>query len=375
MMPTALPADTAAARRWCIAVLGLTLGALVAVAMFNLIVDPFQQYHLATRYGPRFHQLHHRYINPGLAKNAHYDTIVTGSSIMENTRNGDVDALCGGRAVNLTMPAQSAMEQRLMVGTALAARPVRRAIIVLDFNAFAGAPDERQAVAGPLPLHLYDRNPFNDFPYLLSADVLRKSWRLYRNEPDGTYTTDPDAPWFWGAGRPYGREQVLQGLDLADLNARFGQPARTLAGMQASFDRNLLPLFAAHPGTEFDLVWPPYSILVFLDFARRDQFDLSLAFKRHVYAVTRPYGNVRIVDLQSDAAVTHDLGRYLDIYHFAPDVNRAIVAAVCGRTHEVNDQTLGAFEAALREQVDALRTPEGLARVVGRPAPWEGPVR
>ncbi len=359
--------DIAVARRWCVAVLGLTLGALLAVAAFNALVDPFQQYHLAARYGPRFYQLHHRYINPGLAKNAQYDTIVTGSSIMENTRVSDVVRLCGGRAVNLTMPAQSAMELRLVVGTALASRPVRRVIVVLDFNAFAGAPDERQAVAGPLPAHLYDRNPFNDLPYLLSFDVLRKSWRILRDEPDGTFTTDPDAPWFWGEGRAYGREKVLQGLDLANLNARFQQPARTLAGMQTSFDRNLLPLIAAQPATEFDLVWPPYSILVFLDFAQRDQLDLSLAFKRHVFAVTRPYGNVRIVDLQADSSITHDLSRFLDIYHFAPDVNRAIVRSVCSREQEVTAQSIDAFEQALREQVAALRTPEGLARVVGPP--------
>jgi hypothetical protein len=367
-MATTLVPDAAAARRWCVAVLGPTLGALLAVAAFNAFVDPFQQYHLAARYGPRFYQLHHRYINPGLAKNAQYDTIVTGSSIMENTRASDVNALCGGAAVNLTMPAQSARELRLMVGTALASRRVRRAIVVLDFNAFAGAPDERQAVAGPLPAHLYDHNPFNDLPYLLSFDVLRKSWRIVRDEPDGTFTTDPDAPWYWGEGRAFDREKVLQGLDLANLNARFQQPARTLAGMQTSFDQNLLPLIAAHPDTEFDLVWPPYSILVFLDFAQRDQLDVSLAFKRHVFEATRSHRNARIFDLQSDAAITHDLDRYLDIYHFAPDVNRSIVRAACGREreHEVAAHSIDAFERRLREQVHEAGSPDGLARITGR---------
>jgi hypothetical protein len=41
----------------------------------------------------------------------------------------------------------------------------------------------------------------------------------------------------------------------------------------------------------------------------------------------------------------------------------------------VDDRTLGAFESALRGQVDALRTPEGLARVTGPTAPPAGQAR
>ena len=56
-----------------------------AAIVFVIVVDPFQQYHVSTRFEPRFYSLHHRFINPGLAKNAAYDTIATGSSI-EPTR-------------------------------------------------------------------------------------------------------------------------------------------------------------------------------------------------------------------------------------------------------------------------------------------------
>jgi hypothetical protein len=52
-------------RRWCASVLAVTLVVLGIVAMVNAIVDPFQQYRLASTYTPRFHALHHRWINPG----------------------------------------------------------------------------------------------------------------------------------------------------------------------------------------------------------------------------------------------------------------------------------------------------------------------
>jgi hypothetical protein len=350
--------------RWLAAVLGATLACVAAVVAFNAWVDPFQHYHVATRFPPRFYTLHHRYIDPGLARNAAYDVALSGSSIMENTRNDVMASACGGPAVNLSMPAMSAAEQRLILDVALRSRPLRRAIVVLDFNQFAGAPDARQEVAGPLPLYLYDDNPLNDLPYVLSWDVLRRSWSIVRGREDAEFRTDAAAPWYWAPRKTFGRTAVLAGLDLARLNARFQQPARTLAGMQASFERNLLPLLARHPGTRFDLVWPPYSILVWLDFAQRDQLEVTLAFKRYVADATRALPNVHLHDLQAEAAITHDLDRYTDIYHFDAAVNDWMVQAVCAAP-DTTAAGLVQAEAALRAQVARVATPAGLAAVVG----------
>jgi hypothetical protein len=365
--PSPGPAIERASRRWLVGVLAIALSCLAAVASFIAWVDPFQQYHLASRYPPRFYFLHHRYIDPGLAKNQAYDTVVSGSSIMENTRNDFVARTCGGSAVNLSMPAMSASEQRLMIATAFAQRPLRRVIMVLDFNEFSGGVDERQDVAGPMPRYLYDRNPFNDLAYLLSWDVLLKSWRIVIGDTSERFTSDPNAAWFWGNVVRFGRDQVLRGLDVENLNARYQQPPRTLEGMRASFERNLLPLFRSHPGTEFDLVWPPYSILVWLDFAQRNQVQVSLDFKRYVFGATRGLGNVRVIDLQSERAVTHDLDRYDDIYHFDPAINEWLVAAACEGRNRVDASSIDELERRLQEQVATVTTPAGLAAVIGVP--------
>lgn len=349
--------------RWFTGVLGAAFASLATIGAFIAWVDPFQQYHLASHYPPRFYYLHHRYIDPGLAKNQAYDTVVSGSSIMENTRNDFVARVCGGSAVNLSMPAMSAAEQRLMLETALVHRRLRRIIAVLDFNEFAGRVDERQDIAGPLPGYLYDRNPFNDLPYLLSWDVLVKSWRIVTGDASERFTTDPNAPWFWGNVKRFGREEVLRGLDLAHLNARYGQPQRTSEGMRASFDRNLLPLFGSHPETEFDLIWPPYSILVWVDFAQRNQLQVTLDFKRYVFEATRGLANVRISDLQAERAITHDLDRYTDLYHFGPAVNEWLIESACAGRDRVDDSTIGEFERQLQEQTTMVDTPAGLAKL------------
>jgi hypothetical protein len=362
--PSPGPAVERSSSRWFAGVLGATLALLGAAAAFVVWVDPFQQYHLASRFPPRFYFLHHRYIDPGPAKNQAYDTVVSGSSIMENTRNDFVAKVCGGSAVNLSMPAMSASEQRLMLETALASRPVRRVIAVLDFNEFAGGLDERQDVAGPLPRYLYDRNPFNDLPYPLSWDVLVKSWRIVASDASEKFTSDPNGAWFWGNVKRFGRDELLRGLDLAHLNARYGQPQRTIGGMRASFEHNLLPLFRSHPETEFDLVWPPYSILVWVDFAQRDQLGVTLEFKRSVVEATRGLANVRIVDLQAERVVTHDLDRYTDLYHFDPAVNEWLVESACRDRNRVDASNVETYERSMREQTAAAGTAGGLAALI-----------
>lgn len=348
-------------RRWCALVLAATASALGIVAAVNATVDPFQQYRLATSYPPRFYALHHRWINPGIAKHAAYETVLLGSSIMESTPNDVIADACGGPAVNLSMPAISAAEIRTMLDTVFDARTPKRVVVVLDFNAFAGGPDERQDSAGPLPAFLYDRNALNDLPYLLSGTVLRKSLSILLDRDDAAYRSDANAPWYWADGKRFGRDEVLRGLDLANLNARFKQPARTLAGMRQSFEHNILPIVRAHPNTEFDLVWPPYSMLVWLDFAQRGQLDVTLDFKRYVVAAAGPLRNVQVVDLQGQTEVTTRLDLYMDSYHFAPQVNRLLIQRTCAGLDRVDASNVDSVERRLREQLAAWRPPAARA--------------
>ena len=125
--------------------------------------------------------------------------------------------------------------------------------------------------------------------------------------------------------------------------------------MRTSFERNLLPVMVAHPETEFDLVWPPYSVVVWGDYVQRRQLDATLAFKRYVFSATRELPNVRIVDLQPVAAVTHDLDNYTDLYHFSPAINEWLITEACTDRHRVRtDGDVDTLERDLRAQARAF---------------------
>ncbi len=349
------PSPSLAARYWFTAVLVAVFATLLAVAAFNAWVDPFQHFRTASRYPPRYYGSLHRFVVPGIVRNAPYDTLLTGSSIVENTRNTTIGATCGGTGLNAAMPALTGYEQGLVLRTAFATHALKRAIVVVDFTAYNGAPDARHPLAGPLPSYLYDANPLNDAPYLLSWSVLVKSWRIVEGDTSERFRSDPDAPWWWADQKRFARSEVVRNLDPRDLNRQFPQLSLDLAQMRTSFERNLLPVMVAHPETEFDLVWPPYSVVVWGDYVQRRQLDATLAFKRYVFSATRELPNVRIVDLQPVAAVTHDLDNYTDLYHFSPAINEWLITEACTDRHRVRtDGDVDTLERDLRAQARAF---------------------
>lgn len=335
------------------AALALAAVLLAAVALLNATVDPFQQYRLAPPGQAQYPRALQRYINPGLAKNADYDFVISGSSMMENYDLAEVNRICGARAINLATSAIAAFEQRKILETAFAHRHPKRVLLSLDFNSFAPAIDASlPEITDPLPLYLYDDDRLNDFRYLLSGSVTMRSLALLRGREIGRFSRDYDRAWSWVHEARFARDHAVAGLDPANINKRFRQGARTLAHMRASFETNFAALIERHPETEFNLVFPPYSILVWSDFVQRGQMELSLAFKRHVFERVGGLPNVRIFDMQWDRGITHDLNRYTDIYHFGPDINLRMLKSACGTEtdYRVTVNSLPAFESQLRAQ-------------------------
>jgi hypothetical protein len=253
----------------------------------------------------------------------------------------------------------SAWEQRQVLQTALAAQRakgagnVKRVVMSLDFNSFAAPIDASLPdIPDPLPVYLYDQAPWNDFRYLLNGSVTFHSLAQALRAPKGNYATDPDRAWNWMHEVSFSASRALKDIDPAHINKRFKQGPRTLAHMQASFEANFAQVFEAHPDTQFNLVFAPYSIMVWADFAQRGQLDVSLAFKRHVFWRTRSLPNVRVFDLQSEAKITHDFDRYSDIYHFDPATNLTLLEAACANEspYRVTPQTLETFESEIRAQ-------------------------
>jgi hypothetical protein len=350
---TLIPApelDAARATRFVRRTLLAALAVLGSIAAFNYAVDPFQQYRIGKdhRYFPALQ----RYINPGLAKNADYELMVTGSSMMENFSNAAIGRACNARAINLAFSAISGYEERLIADTAIAAGKAKRVVMSLDYNSFSGPPDEPLAGIKAPPLYLFDRQPFNDVYYLLNRNVLAHSAiHAFGLEPTfARHNKNADQPWHWANEYQFSAASTTLRIDPDNINRDFKQPARDLNRMQANFEANIARLAERHPNVEFNFVYPPYSALVWADFAQRKQVDVTLAFKSYVFDRVGRLPNVRVYDFQADTSLVTDLSRYKDIYHYDPAANQMMIEAVCGdsRSHRVTADNVKEINERLR---------------------------
>jgi hypothetical protein len=354
-------------RRFFLSVLGVALAASAAVIAFNAWVDPFQQYRKAERFPPRFYNAWQRHVNPGLAKHYDYDRIVTGSSLMESVGPADVDRIMGGRTINLSVSAQTAFDAGQLLRSALRAGKARHVIMNLDYNMFSGPPG-RSGFSEPFPAHMYDDAAWNDVHYLLGIGTLRKSLETALGLRWSRFNADPARMWSWTDGAQFSAAKVVRGLDPDRLNARFRQPPRTLAGMQASFEANLVPVIEAHPEVRFSFLYAPYSILVWLDFEQRGQLEVTLAFREWLLERTARYPNVEIFDFHAEPALVLDLDRFTDIYHHSPEVSRQVLRAMQQGRNRLTRETLRANNAWLHRVARTTDPRQVIAQALARGA-------
>jgi len=353
--------------------IGASLGgaaALLAIAGgIVYTVDPFQQYRVPSRFEARFYRPYQRYENPGVARNYDYDRAIVASSFFENISGSEVDRAFGyGKTMNLCTSAMTGYDARKLLETALSTGKVKEVIYNVDYNSFSGAPD-RVGYGDKLPLYLYDKAHWNDYPYVLSLVSLRKSFDIVFHRADIGYRNDRDTPWYWADTAVFGARHVVDGLDPKDINHRFPQPMRTMDGMMASFEANVVPLVRDHPGTRFTFVWPPYSIIVWVDFVQRRQLELSLDFRKRFVDILSKYPNVRIYDFQERTDWIADLDNYRDIYHFAPKISSQLVKDIAADRDRITPQNVDERNAELRRIAQAADLEKIIAEAKAKPGP------
>jgi len=356
------------ARRFAFLVLGAALAMAAAVMAFNFAVDPFQQYRKAQRFPARFYPAWQRWENPGIARHYDYDRVITGSSLMENLLPADVDKVLGGKTINLSVSAQTAYDAGQLLRVALATGKPRQILMNLDYNAFSGDP-QRSGFTEPFPSFLYDDATWNDIPYLLGIGTTKKSLETVLGLRWTRFNTDPARMWYWADGYQFFAAKAVQALDPANLNARFRQPARTLEGMQASFEANLVPLIEQNPGTKFTFVYAPYAILVWLDFEQRGQLEVTLAFREWLYERTRRFPNVEIFDFHAEPSIVLDLDHFTDIYHYSPKLSQGLLQAIAQGRYKLTPEMIRGNNAWLRQAVRETTPARVIAEARAKPAP------
>ena len=193
-------------KKWNMMVLGSTLGILFMVAFVTFIIDPYLHYRKPS--GILEYPLkEERYINDGIARNYEYEAMITGTSMAQNFKASQMEALWQVKAVKTAYSGATFHELKESISRAISYNPNLKYILCsldgsrINHDAFSDSYDG-------YPEYLYDKNPFNDVNYLLNKEVVPTTIAVVNYTRAGNKTTSMDAYGSWSQYKVYGKEAV-----------------------------------------------------------------------------------------------------------------------------------------------------------------------
>lgn len=324
-------------KRWVCGLLAACIVVLAGCAAVVYFVDPCLYYRIPENWDPVLFS--ERYQAAGLAKNVPADTVLMGTSLAANYRRSEIAGTFGTTAVRITIPDGYLSEFDKTMNVLFRSQDPQRVIFGLDANILVR---DESGLTSAMPDYLYNANPLDDVKYLINKDTLYYSvYVLMANRWGQADTLDEGFTWdgdvWWNhatALANYTRPEITGETVPADAYLdHAGDNLDVVEGW-----------ITAHPETEFDIFFPPYSILFWDKTARLGETEAVFAALDLACERLLRYDNVKLYDFLMDPDIVLDLDNYCDYVHHSGAVCTQVLgkmaAGECRLTEENYQQTL-----------------------------------
>ncbi len=306
-----------------------TLCAIIVVILLlsglTAAVDPFFHYH-APLSDLEYLITNQRYQNDGILKNFDYRAIITGTSMTENFKASEWDALFDTNTVKVPFSGSYFKETTDRLRTAFSHNEqIDYVVRSLDFYAIIA--DKDHITSYDYPTYLYDGNFLNDTKYLLNKSVLfSQTVTTLKSTLDGNKTTSFDDCYTWSHRFSYGKKHVLK---------RYSRPAKqekisTLTDsvkktVKENLQQNIIDLANEYPDTEFYIFFPPYSIVFWDQWSQQGELSKSIDIMQYATELLLECDNIYLFSFNDDFDMICKLDNYKDLEHYGDWVNSEIL--------------------------------------------------
>lgn len=338
--------DGAVYKTWTAVTLAATAVILVAAGAYVAYIDPCFHYHapLEKYFYPLFDE---RYQSNGIERFFDYDAVITGTSMVENFKTSEMDALFDCNAIKIPFGAAWMPEIKDNLTTVYeSGHDVKYVILSLDEYAFLVDDPDAYDYIYEYPTYMTNKNPFDDVEYLLNKEMLltHAIEGVYGRDADTPQTTSFDDYVRWNEKYEFGRDQVLRG-DTGEGRDYANTPYdknpisdEEVSRIHAVIDRNLLPIIEAHPETTFYFFVPPYSIYNWEGLRKNGAIQRRADIERTIFEAFFPYENVRLYSFYEEYDMVCDLDNYKDLEHYSGEVNSRILQWMAADEHRITPE-------------------------------------
>lgn len=336
------------AKKWFCKCIITTVIFLALIAGIMIVVDPYFHYHKPLSF-LSYRLYEERYINDGIARNFDYDAIITGTSMSQNFKPSEFDALFGTKSVKLPFPGAGYQEIAENLERALSNNDsVHTVLLVLDYNGLLRSYDWRQYEE--YPTYLYDNNPFNDAPYLFNKSILYHGLLpVFAMTAAGETGTTMDE--YSSQDRETGLSVIMQSYDRENLNTDvpkdFGKTEAD--AVTKTITENVINIVTAYPDVTFYVMYPPYSICYWDGQYLRGTVLRQIAAEEVATKLLLECPNVKLYNFFDQYDVVCNPDYYYDDGHYNQEISSRILTWISEGTGLVTKENYQEKLAAERD--------------------------
>lgn len=318
--------DRRACLRWVLGTLLLTVTLLCLFAAPTAYIDPLFHYHAPLeQYQYPIHD--ERYQNDGITRHFDYDSVITGTSMTENFKTSEADALFDANFIKVPYSAGTYREIDANLRQAYATgHDLRYVIRGLDLSVLITDKDALQDF--DYPFYLYNNNPFDDVSYVLNKSILfDRTLAVLSYTESGQKTTTFDEYKNWSDDFPYGADAVLSGA--TSFQTPSTEPASLNDGernmIRENVQQNVIDLALEHPETTFYLFFPPYSVAYWATEYANGRIEHQISAEEAAIEMLVQVPNIRFYAFDNNFDLVCNLDNYRDPGHYGEWVNSWIL--------------------------------------------------
>ena len=321
------------------------------VMFFAMLIyyDPLKLFHKPWVY-EKYLQGSMREQAAGILNNWQYNSIILGTSMLENTSSKEASSTLGGKFINISSSGSDYKERSIVLEYALYKNPkIKKVIYSLDYLGWTR--EGHPSIGIKYWDYLYDKDILNDFKIYINKKYLNCIFSINSKKECMGHEADFDRPKAWyktvfEAEKFGGLENWFKSNDvqikstfktiLKATNSIENNSMQSLEGSDLGIKKSIKYLddyiikFAKeYPNVEFIFILPPYSRIKMATIAqtRKSDFRIYKESLKYLAVKSDVYENFKIYAWGKEAFVD-DISNYKDLGHYSNEINSWMLQSI-----------------------------------------------
>ncbi len=323
--------------------------------MFKM--DPYL--FLGTQPKPYIYIQNERFQIPGMARHEEYDTVILGTSMIENFSERYASKKLNSNVIRLPINASYITEQKMVLDIAQKYRDIKTILWAVDYRTVDINHGDIYSMNNVVfPKYMYDEKWVNDWKYIVNHNNFYWALKQYRMRKTGVnpfdyMITDREVlnTWNW---KSFNRQLITQDYkDLYEGRKSIYAKINNLPVdvVKKTIDQDLIKSIKKYPDTDFVLFFAPKSILWFKLLDQNGILEKKLEVLTYIVDEVSKLPNVEIYNFQNEFEFTENLDIYLDITHYNNTANMYMIDAISEKRLITDPQSFRKDNVELIERV------------------------